>query len=257
MWKRTIVALKAPLTSIGTNRFMPYTPEESNPVVFFDITAGELPLQRVFIELFKDTVPKLTENFRSLCTGERGYARNMEHTDDHRSPLFLKGCPFHRIIPGFIVQGGDIIHLDGRGNESSFGYELPDETFEGKAGKNLAGTVAMANKGPNRNGSQFFFNLTDSPHLDGKNVVIGQVIEGWATIEFLSNRGSRCGTPTTACWIAECGQSGGPAEQLKEIPNDGKTPFQLPGKEVLDILRPRNTVDRQRTPWEMRFDGEE
>lgn len=227
------------------NKFMPHEPNPSNPLVYFDITCGELSLDRVTIELFEDTVPKTVENFRSLCTGERGNARNLNFSDSMKRPLFFKGIPFHRIVPGFIVQGGDILHMDGRGNESAMGYELPDESFEGKAGKNLSGTIAMASKGPNRIGSQFFFNLTDSPHLDNKNLVVGQVVDGWQTIEFLSLRGSRSGTPTTPCWIAACGQSGSVA-----IPNLDRAPFPMPGKEVMDILRPRNGIDRQRAPTE-------
>jgi peptidylprolyl isomerase len=227
-----------------TKDFLPHTPVASNPLVFFDVTVGEFPLPRITVELFADTVPQLAENFRSLCTGERGMARNVFSSHDFKKPLFYKGVPFHRIIPGFIIQTGDIIYMDGRGNESSYGYLLPDESFEGKAGKNLCGTVAMANNGPHSNGSQFFFNLRDSPHLDGKFVVVGQVVDGWPSVLFLSGRGSRSGLPISPCWISECGQSGGTLSETQEIPNDDRAPFLLPGKEVGEILRPRNFTDR-------------
>lgn len=123
----------------------------------------------MLIELFRDVVPKTTENFRSLCTGERGVSS---------CALYYKGIPFHRIIPNFVLQGGDILTKDGRGNVSVFGFPFPDESFDSKAGIHLPGTVAMAHSGPNQNGSQFFFNLVRNRHLDRKFVVVGQVVDG-------------------------------------------------------------------------------
>nr|7AOI_BQ Chain BQ, Peptidyl-prolyl cis-trans isomerase [Trypanosoma brucei] len=181
--------------------FVPYERDEVNPVVFMDVTVEGDALGRVSVELFHDIVPKTTENFRSLCTGERGYSQ---------CPLFYKGIPFHRVIPGFIVQGGDILLKDGRGNVSVFGFPFPDESFEGKAGKHLRGTVAMAHSAPNQNGSQFFFNLARNDHLDGKFVVCGQVIDGWEVVDRVAVlSGSSCGTPVSRAWITECGQSSG------------------------------------------------
>jgi peptidylprolyl isomerase len=213
----------------------PYAPLVTNPVVFLDITIEGSHAGRVSVELFFDTVPKTCENFRSLCTGERSPVPS--------KPLYYKGTPFHRIIPGFVVQGGDFKLHDGRANESVFGYPFPDESFEGKAGKHTEGTVAMANSGPNLNGSQFFFNLTRSPHLDRKFVVFGQVIDGWDVVcEISRTCGSRCGTPVSRAWISECGQSGGLYhEELRELENatPGRTFHDMPGKEVLNALRPR------------------
>ncbi|ORC88011.1 cyclophilin [Trypanosoma theileri] len=216
----------------GLHAFMPYPSNTSNPVVFFDITVEGDALGRVSLELFHDTVPKTTENFRSLCTGERGHAQ---------CPLYYKGIPFHRIIPGFIVQGGDILSKDGRGNVSVFGFPFPDESFDGKASKNLPGTVAMAHSGPNQNGSQFFFNLGRNEHLDGKFVVCGQVLEGWDVISKVAALcGSRCGTPVSRAWITDCGQSSGvKLEETEEALSGERTLHTMPGKEVLDLISPR------------------
>ncbi|CCW61988.1 unnamed protein product [Phytomonas sp. EM1] len=212
--------------------YMPYRPISSNPVVFFDITVEGESLGRIFVELFRDVVPKTVENFRSLCTGERG--RSV-------CPLYYKGIPFHRIIPGFIVQGGDILTKDGRSNVSVFGYPFPDESFLGKAGKHLPGTIAMAHSGPNQNGSQFFFNLSCNEHLDGKFVVVGQLIDGWELVnEVGKSCGSRCGTPVSRAWISECGQSGGYlAEETKQALEGERLLHDMPGKEVLDLIQPR------------------
>lgn len=217
---------------------MKYVPLEANPKVFFDITAEGNHLGRVTIELFSDAVPQTAENFRSLCTGERGYGRWVPSASA-KVPLFYKGIPFHRIIPGFVVQGGDILHRDGRGNESVFGYPFRDESFEGKAGKHLEGTVAMAQSGPNQNGSQFFINVKRSSHLDGKFVVVGQVIDGWDVVQEIGRYGSRCGVPVGSVWISECGQSGGLHEDTEIALGGPRAPFMLPGKEVLEMLRPR------------------
>ncbi|KEG07463.1 cyclophilin [Trypanosoma grayi] len=211
---------------------IPYPHNEMNPVVFLDITVEGDALGRVTMELFHDTVPKTTENFRSLCTGERGSGQ---------CPLFYKGIPFHRIIPGFIVQGGDILAKDGRGNVSVFGYPFPDESFEGKAGKHLPGTVAMAHSGPNQNGSQFFFNLGRNEHLDKKFVVCGQVLEGWDVVGRVAALcGSRCGTPVSRAWITDCGQSGGAMfAETEEALSGERALHAMPGKEVLDLISPR------------------
>ena len=217
--------------------FMPYTPVPTNPVVFFDVSRTKEHLGRVTIELFADVVPRSAENFRSLCTGERGSLVNVPLPVNPACRLYYKGVPFHRIIPGFVVQGGDILHMDGRGNESIFGYPFLDESFEGKAGDHRSGTVAMASTGPNQNGSQFFINMTDSPQLNGKYVVVGQVIDGWNVVQAIQRLGSRCGTPLEKVWCTECGQAGvdaGPAEAL-----DGGAHHHMEGKEVLSMLRPR------------------
>jgi cyclophilin family peptidyl-prolyl cis-trans isomerase len=220
---------RAPHNFLG---YCPHEPVEGNSLVFFDITTERRFLGRVTIELFNDTVPRTAENFRSLCTGERGIGDGC--------PLFFKGIPFHRIVPNFIVQGGDVKYKDGRGTTSIFGYPFQDESFEGKAGKNLSGTIAMSSAGPNQNGSQFFINMRDSPHLNGRFVVCGQILTGWDIIQNISKMGSRCGTPLQKVWVSECGQLGGAKyENVLEIPSDPAI-FDLgSGKEVLDMLAPR------------------
>lgn len=225
----------------------PYPPQEGSPVVFFDVSVEQEPLGRVFIELFADAAPKAAENFRSLCTGERGSARWVRRGGT-KCPLFYKGVPFHRIIPGFVVQGGDIVHSDGRGNESVFGYLFPeDEGFErGKAGRHLPGTVAMAPSAPGQVGSQFFFNLSRAAHLDRKMIVVGQVVGGWDVVQQVAKVGSRCGVPLSTAWISDCGQCTSSVHSHEQQQQQGqqqsgatRAPFRLPGKEVLDMLAPR------------------
>lgn len=213
-------------------KYAPYEPVEGNSIVFLDLTTEMRSIGRVTIELFNDVVPRTAENFRSLCTGERGRSELGVN-------LWYRGVPFHRIVPNFCAMGGDVRFRDGRGTESVFGYPFNDESFEGKAGKNICGTVAMSNNGPHRNGSQFFFNLADSQHLNGKFVVVGQVLAGWDHVVAISQMGARCGTPTRKVWVADCGQtSGAKMEQFEEIPTDSLH-ANLPGEEVLNMLRPR------------------
>ncbi|EPY26460.1 peptidylprolyl isomerase [Angomonas deanei] len=202
-----------------------------------DITVEGEDLGRVSIGLFHDTVPKSVENFRSFCTGERC----VNTTSKRASVLYYKGVPFHRIIPGFVVQGGDVLTRDGRSNVSVFGYPFPDESFAGKAGKHLPGTVALSSSGPNQNGSQFFFNLNNNEQLNNKFVVVGQVVDGWDVITTISKTcGSRCGVPVSRAWISECGQSGGYlADEVRASMEGERAPHQLPGQEVLDVIQPR------------------
>lgn len=229
MLRRTSLFLRA--AAGGVSPF-PYEPVSTNPIVFMDITVEGDHAGRITMELFHDVVPQTAENFRSLCTSERGFGR---------APLTYKGVPFHRVIPGFVLQGGDILSKDGRGNESIFGYRFPDESFQGKAGKHLPGTIAMASSGPNENGSQFFFNLKRSAHLDGKLVVFGQVLQGWDVVREVSKAcGSRCGTPVSRAWISECGQSGGlHYEDQLHVQALGEAPHEMPAVDVLNSIRPR------------------
>lgn len=214
-----------------------HDPVSTNPVVFMDIVVEGDPAGRVSIELFHDAVPQAAENFRSLCTGERGVAK---------APLTYKGVPFHRIIPGFVVQGGDIVTRDGRGSESIFGYLFPNDGNAmrkyGKVREHLPGTVAMVCQGPLGNGSQFFFNMQRSSHLDGKMMVVGQIVDGWDVVSAIAkSSGSRCGTPVSRAWINDCGQSGGFRVENTELLRDTEreTSHMLPSREVLDVLRPR------------------
>ena len=193
----------------------PFPITHSNPVVYIDVAIDNDSVGRIEIELFADTVPKTAENFRSFCTGERGTLQHTWREGSNPCPLHFKGVPFHRIIKNFIVQGGDILCHNGRGNNSVFGYTFYDESFEGKSGIHRAGTLAMAHDGPNRNGSQFFINLKDNFYLNSRYVVFGQVISGVNVLKNLNLVGTNCGVPLKKSWVAECGQSGPSDENSK------------------------------------------
>jgi len=147
-----------------------------NPRVFFDFTINDEPVGRVIFELFSDRVPKTCENFRALCTGEKGLSRLSQ------VPLYYKGSIVHRSIGDFMIQGGDFTHRNGKGGEPIYGTPFPDEDLSQPT--DSEGLLCMANKGPNTNGSQWFITLASCPHLNGKHVVFGRVIRGYAeTIE--------------------------------------------------------------------------
>ena len=146
------------------------TPIPYRPKVFFDITIGEAPAVRLVFELYYKQLPKTCLNFLYLCTGEAG------KTSDGETNLHFKGSRFHRIIPGFMAQGGDFTNFNGTGGESIYGGEFDDEGFPFKHEK--PALLSMANAGPDTNGSQFFLTFVKTPHLDGKHVVFGELTEG-------------------------------------------------------------------------------
>lgn len=164
-----------------------------NPIVFFDLTIGGEPAGRVKMKLYKDTTPKTAENFRALCTGEKG------------GGLTYKGCAFHRVIKGFMIQGGDFTNGDGTGGKSIYGEKFDDENFKVKHTEPML--LSMANAGPGTNGSQFFITCAATPHLDGKHVVFGKVIEGHEFVRTVE--GTKTGAndkPDLDCVIADCGE---------------------------------------------------
>lgn len=162
----------------------------ANPKCFFDVTADGEKLGRIEFELKADVVPKTAENFRVLCTGEKGYG--------------FKGSGFHRVIPEFMLQGGDFTNHNGTGGKSIYGDRFPDENFQLK--HDGPGTLSMANAGPNTNGSQFFICTIKTEWLDGAHVVFGNVTNGLDVVEALEALGSRSGQTSKKIMIEDCGE---------------------------------------------------
>ena len=164
--------------------------------VFFDVSVGQAKTSRIVMNLHGST-PKTSENFRALCTGEKGMGQS-------GVPLHYKGSRFHRVIPGFMAQGGDFTHGTGIGGESIYGAKFPDENFTEQHTKR--GILSMANAGPNTNGSQFFICFDATPHLNGAHVVFGEVVEGLETLDAMEAAGSRSGQTSKMITIEDCGQ---------------------------------------------------
>jgi len=173
------------------------------PQVFLDIAIGGSPVGRLVIELYADAVPRTSENFRSLCTGIRGIGKRGK-------ALHYKGSTFHRVIPNFMCQGGDITHGNGSGGESIFGTTFADESLTLK--HTTAGILSMANSGKNTNASQFFITTKACPHLDGKHVVFGRVVEGLEVIRNMEDVGSESGSTSSPVIIDDCGELRGSAK---------------------------------------------
>jgi peptidylprolyl isomerase len=167
--------------------------------VFFDIAIDGKDAGRIVMGLFGEDVPRTTENFRALCTGEKGKGKNREGKDLH-----FKGSFFHRVIPQFMLQGGDFTRGDGTGGESIYGEKFKDESF--KFVHDGPGLLSMANAGPNTNGSQFFITTVKTEWLDGKHVVFGRVTEGMDVVKAIEALGSGSGRPRAKVEIKNCGE---------------------------------------------------
>nr|ADD38486.1 Peptidyl-prolyl cis-trans isomerase cyp5 [Lepeophtheirus salmonis] len=167
------------------------------PKVFFDITINAEPIGRLIFELRSDVVPKTADNFRALCTGERGIGKSGK-------PLHFKGSHFHRVIDNFMAQGGDFTRGNGTGGESIYGAKFKDENFTLK--HQGRGDLSMANAGPNTNGSQFFCTFIKCTWLDGAHTVFGRLIDGMSVLDQIEQVGSRNGVTSKKVVIADCGQ---------------------------------------------------
>ncbi|XP_043714147.1 peptidyl-prolyl cis-trans isomerase CYP21-1 [Telopea speciosissima] len=166
--------------------------------VFLDVDIDGQRIGRVVIGLYGQVVPKTVENFRALCTGEKG-------KDANGKKLHYKGRPFHRIVSGFMIQGGDIVSGDGKGSVSIYGGTFSDENFKIK--HSHAGVVSMVNSGPDSNGSQFFITTVKTGWLDGEHVVFGKVIEGMDTVYAIEGgAGTYSGKPRKKVVIADSGE---------------------------------------------------
>jgi len=204
------------------------------PRAFLDFSVNSEPLGRVIFELFNDTVPITCENFRALCTGEKGLSAS-------GNPLYYKNSIMHRSINNFMIQGGDFTKRSGTGGESIYGSTFADEDLSRPL--DSEGLLCMANKGPNTNGSQFFITLRECPHLNGKHVVFGKVIRGYEEVvkklaEVAVDEKDR---PLSPIVISGCGEL-----ELRKPPAKSTKPSQS-NTETTDRRRSRRSRSRSRS----------
>lgn len=211
----------------------------SNPVVFMDVCIGLNKVGRIIIELFKDVVPRTAENFRALCTGEKGIGIS-------GNPLHLKGSIFHRVVPVYMIQGGDIAAFDGTSGDSIYGWTFEHENYALK--HHSPGLLSMVNVDDKTCCSQFIITVSACPQLDGKNVVFGEVKKGFGVIQEVNYIDTRQGRPIVKCWIENCGELGpdddwgleesdGTEDVYPPYPSDWIVPHQqLEIRELEDVI---------------------
>ncbi|EIN05320.1 allergen [Punctularia strigosozonata HHB-11173 SS5] len=163
----------------------------NGPNVYFDMAINNVPAGRIVFRLFDSTVPHTARNFRDLATGEHGFG--------------YEGSKIHRIVPEFMIQGGDITKGDGTGGRSIYGQPFRDENFALRHSRPWL--LSMGNRGPNSNTSQFFITTTPAPWCDGKNVVFGEVVEGQDVISRIQSFASDdiLRKPSVPIVIKRCG----------------------------------------------------
>ncbi|DBA79772.1 TPA: hypothetical protein ACH3X1_008436 [Trebouxia sp. C0004] len=198
-WLGLLIAVQILLVhqAHGANKKSASSDPKVTNQVFFDIEIDNKPAGRITFGLYGDVVPKTAENFRALCTGEKGMGKKGKK-------LTYEGSKFHRIIPNFMLQGGDFTHGTGTGGESIYGDKFLDENFNLK--HDVPGLLSMANAGPNTNGSQFFITTVITSWLNGKHTVFGKVLDGMDLVKKIEGEGSGSGKPKKQVTIAKSGE---------------------------------------------------